>query len=105
MLKFALLLGLNASSVILNDGVWHHIALVVDRKDTYAATAYIDGKQDISLYMGKFESKLDNSRFLAIGYDWCNRFKGTDEVRIYKRALEIEEVKADFQGIYRETVF
>ena len=96
----------NAPNVNINDGVWHHIALVVDRSNTYAATAYVDGKQDFALYVGEVTGILDNTRFLAIGYDWCNPFKGTiDELRIYKKALNTEEVKAGFLGRHGETVF
>ena len=88
-------------NIVLNDGAWHHVAFVVNR-DYAIIYMYVDGKRDFRFGISEITGKLDNTRWLAIGFDWVNRFKGAiDEVRIYKRALDAEEVKQDFQGIYK----
>jgi len=79
----------------INDGVWHHIVATYDANGgANNGNFYLDGVLD-----GQFTStgNIDvNSNNLAIGNQiFCaHNFNGAiDEVRIYNRALNAEEIK------------
>jgi hypothetical protein len=83
-------------------GVWHHVALVVDRANNLA-TLFVDGASAASAALPSGFGSMDNNGNPAIGA--TNRggaatggepggfFKGLiDEVEIYNRALTAEEI-------------
>ena len=85
-----------ASRKKVDDGKWHHIA-VVYRGDVLRI--YIDGKLDSSSTSTHY-TKLDNTRPLVIGktlYSGGRDFKGTiDELKIYNHGLTLNEIQKDY---------
>jgi len=80
------------SSKTINDGVWHHLAAV---REGQTGTIYIDGEPDGTAANNVLD--LDGALKVAIGADIRNNtryFKGEmDEVSIYNRALEPEDIQ------------
>jgi len=76
----------------INDGVWHHLAAAVDGQ---TLELYLDGVLIASTSVG---TNVASSQPVLIGKElpsgpWPRYFKGwIDEVRIYDRALEANEV-------------
>lgn len=91
--------------VSVNDGKWHHIAVVFDR-DSYM-TRYVDGQQtgtqdDITAQSGS----VTNDRLFQIGkWDWASTlfFSGAiDEVRIYRQAMTSAQIQKHYaEGLER----
>jgi len=77
----------------LNDGEWHHVALVLDREDggNGQLTAYVDGAETSSQPAGP--GMPVDGRFVIAGISG-NEAAGKffDDFRIYRRALEPSEV-------------
>ena len=88
----------------VNDGQWHHVAVVLDSTDIYDAQLYVDGQLETS-FLTHTSRMVDTTCTLPehdvrIGcHDATERyFEGLiDDVRIYDRALSGEEI-ADFIG-------
>ncbi|WP_435579207.1 LamG-like jellyroll fold domain-containing protein [Gilvibacter sp.] len=93
------------SNTVMTDytDVWHHIALIFDGSDAYL---YIDGVLDES---GSMDPPVSTSQHLLIGAaDYLspqNFFDGTiDEVRIWRQALSIDQVRYMMnQELYEHT--
>jgi hypothetical protein len=82
----------------LTPGKWYHIAGTFNGTDLYF---YLNGKLTET---NKISAIKKYRNQLIIGNDgWANGFNGKiDEVRIHKRALSPEEIKASYNaGIYR----
>lgn len=83
------------SNFNIKDGVWHHVVGIVDRSKS-EALIYIDGILKNSM---PFSASAYNDSNLIIGA-WSKtasveNFNGTlDDVRIYNRALDANEVKS-----------
>ena len=83
-----------ATGPILNDGEWHHVAMVYDGANMLA---YVDGdlvwnvEKLINTALGGF--RIGNSR-------WGTNHLGglIDEVQIFERALTAEEIKSIFNA-------
>jgi hypothetical protein len=98
------------STAAINDGTWHHVALVLDRaNDQYVA--YVDGTAYTVGYTSNTGTSFNNQ--LAIGGElrWVlenrhgndERFLSgdIDDVRIYNRALTSSDISALYaSGIY-----
>lgn len=88
----------NTCSYVVNDGAWHHVAVVQGQRTTKAMTFYIDG-----IYCGSFPTSLEWSfnSFIPItlgglkntesGY-WHGFNGDLDDFRIYPRELSESEV-------------
>ena len=80
-----------------NDGNWHHLAFVRDKKEQDTLTVYIDGVVEDS-QKGKIASVTKRHAFgihLGQRVDGQNKFKGfLDEYRLWTRALSKAEIKA-----------
>lgn len=86
----------HTSSAIIDDDTWHHVCIVFDR-DGYQSV-YLDGlyksHQDIS---GGSAINWDSSSNLTIGGETNQWFNSSiDEVKIYKKVLSIEEIRAHY---------
>ncbi len=83
----------------LRDGNWHHIAAVITNR---SIQQYVDGVP-LTKVMGNW-TPLANNINLTIGYrdSGMTGFNGSiDEVKIYSRALSLEEVRASYNaGLY-----
>jgi len=87
------------STIPVNDGNWHHIALV---RQGSAATLYIDGAFDASQSTPGV-TNIDNSADLLFGNDPCVGVDGTqfyvgelDEIEYYNRALSAFDIQDIF---------
>jgi hypothetical protein len=73
----------------LNDGNWHHLALVVTRASNNAKL-FVDGNLEVNTTNTNISGDVSNNAPLLIGQDrtFGIKFKGTiDEVRVWNRAL------------------
>ena len=80
---------LNGSAVVA-DNTWHHVVGIYDGN---ALTLYVDGAFDASAVVGAVS--LDTSNNLRLGTGRAGGFfytGGLDEVRVWNRALTVEEV-------------
>ena len=79
-----------------NDGQWHHLAFVREKKGDDTLTVYIDGKVEDS-QKGKIASVTKGHTFgihLGQRVDGQNKFTGLlDEFRLWTRALSQDEIK------------
>ncbi|MEM6793125.1 MAG: LamG domain-containing protein [Acidobacteriota bacterium] len=80
---------------VLTDGRWHHL---VGAFDGERLLLYVNGRLDRSRYIGRRRSPVETSREIAVGRNFSGRrdaFAGRlDEIRIYGRALEPQEIEA-----------
>ncbi len=105
--RLALLLGdgtsgtefTNASTAILADGKWHHVAATTDRANSATGTTlYVDGSPIVVLPGYSATANLDNAEDLLIGAQEPSSapvwgFDGKiDEVEIFDRALTAQEI-------------
>ena len=79
-----------------NDGQWHHLAFVREKKAQDTLTVYIDGKVE-DAQKGKIASVTKGQTFgihLGQRVDGQNKFTGIlDEFRLWTRALSQDEIK------------
>ncbi|MEO1368690.1 MAG: LamG domain-containing protein, partial [Acidobacteriota bacterium] len=79
---------------VISDGEWHHLAGLFDGE---GLRLYVDGALDRSRYLGR-RPPVETSREVAAGRNFAGRrdaFEGRlDEMRIYGRALDPQEIKA-----------
>ncbi|MDP3697299.1 MAG: LamG domain-containing protein, partial [Candidatus Taylorbacteria bacterium] len=81
----------------INDNVWHHVAVVINRSTSRVIT-YIDGKQDDDDALASVTGNVSNSLNFCLGRRQaaCNVEVLTgsmDDVRIYNRVLTGDEIK------------
>jgi hypothetical protein len=96
----------NTESADLRDGIWHHVAVTVDRDKYYGGKLYVDGKEIHTFRPFSRLHSLDNDADLWIGRhhpndaaSYENYFDGEiDEVEIFKRALSLAEVQAIYNA-------
>ncbi len=92
-------------STLINDGIWHHIAVVLENDNSPAieeAKLYVDGQLEIisasvtePINTGFAENVLIGTYFAASNPRW---FSGLiDEVRIYGRAVNAGEIQDMYQ--------
>lgn len=84
---------------VVNDGTWHHIAVVFDRNGNM--TRYVDGVVDGSqVDISGESSSVDNIkdfRIAARNHTEPSYFEGViDEVRVYNRALSVTEISGHY---------
>ncbi len=73
------------TSTTVNDGVWHHFALVRTTQTT--ETLYLDGVNGVSTTSATIAGSITNSEILYLGGSGVNKFTGQlDEVRISNTA-------------------
>lgn len=82
-----------STSTDLNDGQWHHFALVIGSN---SGTFYIDGaEQDKTIDVGVPNPRNMNPLRIGQGGDGFLPYSGlVDDIRIYKRVLSAEEIQA-----------
>jgi hypothetical protein len=89
--------------VNLNDGKWHHIAIVRDGIEE-RTKLYVDGFRvdDLRIDLKKYEGSFESSSPVTIGYlDLGNmyRFNGViDEFRVYNRDLNEPEMRSRYNN-------
>jgi hypothetical protein len=92
----------NLTSVNVSDGLWHHVALVVDRSAN-TVSLYVDGVAKLTTshtYANNFGTAGD-PLMLHIGNQDGLPYQGTiDEVRVYNRVLS----PSDVLTLYNSTV-
>ena len=89
----------------VNDGHWHHVALVREAiaQEHCALTIYVDGVVDAES-RGLYLTDMNNTADLVLGINPCDRRDGTEhftgsaaDLEIWSRALTDAEVAAIFQ--------
>jgi len=82
-----------------SNDTWHHLAVSVNRTSNLA-TLYVDGQSKGTQSVTGFDWTTTNEKFAFIGRDYCSSdcwFNGSiDEVKIYNYALNINDVKQDY---------
>ncbi len=84
-------------STELNDGHWHHVALVVDAPAANLKL-YVDGEAEVNVNSPLLSANIDNSANTFIGTErtLIAFYKGSiDEVRMYNSALTQSNIRAD----------
>ena len=86
-----------SGTIPVNDGVWHHVAMVYDPLATNKISLYVDGALDVS---GNIPTTVNTATTVPIQIgrrvDGVNVFPGTiDEVRIWNVARSQAEIQAD----------
>ena len=82
------------------DGSWHHMAVTVDRDDTSGVKFYLDGNRIGAGNPTSRSGTVSNASDVRIGGGYAATgdpvfFSGTlDEVRLYRRALTLREVRS-----------
>ena len=88
----------NRPSGTIPENAWTHLAVVVDRtnaKTRYYFNGSLDSTQNIP---ARFTGPLDvEGGELSIGSTWQSFIGLLDEVKIYKRALDENEIKASYE--------
>jgi len=86
--------GSAASGLALDE--WAHLALACDREKAQV-TVYVNGYSQGSTAMRQgFAGDFSLGGLLTLGSGWHNYWGLMDEVRVYRRALSKDEVKAEF---------
>lgn len=97
--------GVNAwlmtSDKVVNDGAWHHIAVVVDRDDGNSSYICVDGVDVTGNKYGEITAVglIDNSRMFGIGTNGVTNYfySGViDEVKVFSRIRSLEEIKRSY---------
>lgn len=91
-----------SGNIAINDGKWHHVAVVYDPKATLNFSLYVDGVLDTS---GNIKTKMStgNNVRMRIGQriDGVNNFEGDiDDVRVFDIARTQSAIKADMNKEY-----
>ncbi len=80
----------------LSLGEWAHVVLACDR-DSARVTVYVNGySQGSAAIRPDFAGDFSLGGLLTLGNGWQNYWGLMDEVRIYRRALTRDEVRAEF---------
>ena len=100
--------GTTGSQGVVSENRWTHVVIVVDRRD-FTTTYYLDGVRDSVVDLPRtFTGSLDTlGKSLTTG-NWQPFIGLLDELRIYKRALKADEVKAHHKetgGRYADVTF
>jgi hypothetical protein len=93
------------SSTAINDGQWHHVAIVVRRSQD--KTMYIDGVQNAQNSTSLTGSvTLPILRFAGTPAFWGYYTGSLDDIRIYNRSLDVADISALYRvgQITRQTV-
>lgn len=99
---------LDGTSVV-NDGNWHHVALVINRAEQ-SAYLYVDGVLEDQVTDSRLSKSLTSTKPLKIGTErlgWFNFTGSIDQVRIWNRAFDVcqineiknTDVKIDAPGL------
>lgn len=89
------------SSLIVNDGLWHHVA-IVSHGDVEEKEVYFDGELKLS-FNGGHNANTSEGYYRICGYtlyngSYKNHYHGqVDDFRIYKRALSLDEIQTLYQ--------
>jgi hypothetical protein len=85
----------SSASLTLNQ--WAHVAVTCDRK-AGLCSVYINGRlRGEQKLPPEFDADLSGYSEFTVGNGWQNYWGAIDEVRLYKRALSRNEVKAIFE--------
>ncbi|MCB9262390.1 MAG: T9SS type A sorting domain-containing protein [Flavobacteriales bacterium] len=93
--------GLSGQTAI-NDGIWHHVAVVYNPSATLQLSLYVDGILDTA---GNIPTTINTGSTVKViigqRVDGANPFDGDiDEVRIYNYARTDSAIKADMKASY-----
>ncbi|MGI8786354.1 MAG: LamG domain-containing protein [Pyrinomonadaceae bacterium] len=86
----------------LTDGMWHHIAITVDRASTTGGNAYVDGVQTATFNPTDHPGDLTNNGAFLIGQHVnipsANFIGQIDETEVFDRAISAQEVANIFNA-------
>src|SRR5690606_8477249 len=84
----------------LNDGQWHHVAVVYDPSSTTTVKLYVDGTLDGSGNFSGVTVNTSSSNFqIGMRVDGVNSFEGDiDEVRVWNVARTQAQIAADMNA-------
>ncbi len=96
-------------TAVINDGQWHHLAIVKSGHGTGTLTSYVDGAVQSSQVLSHLNPIIfDRSAEFSIGAFTAGTYPATgafDEVAVFRRALSRDEIVALYQrGAQRMTV-
>jgi hypothetical protein len=91
------------SGVTINDGLWHFVAITVDRDQPAGGTIYVDGVSVATFDPTPRSATLDNTKPLRMGirsdHAVPGHFNGLlDEIELFGRVLGAAEVQALWQA-------
>ncbi|MCL4205188.1 MAG: right-handed parallel beta-helix repeat-containing protein [Pirellulaceae bacterium] len=90
-----------SSSTAVQTGQWAHVALVCDRQEG-KIWLYVNGYCPAPATMRPdFAGDFVRGGTLTVGSGWQNYWGVMDEVKIYRRALSREEVRAEFLRLHQ----
>ncbi len=78
-----------------NDGAWHHVAVTYDGK---AGKLYLDGVNQVDIPVTGDISQTEDPLHIGDGNNERHFCGAVDEVRIYDRALDADEVRRNFEA-------
>ncbi len=84
------------SSASINDGKWHHAALVIDMPTNNKATLYLDGRAVQTVSNSNLSNGIDNLMDLKIGVERLGTFfyvGRLDEIKIWKSAKSQGQIR------------
>ncbi|WP_161491550.1 LamG-like jellyroll fold domain-containing protein [Sedimentisphaera salicampi] len=98
--------GMKATQAVINDGQWHHFAVVVEENDTIGEIdIYLDGalQTDCNTETEGTEINIEEGQAVNMGWGgwspWFTGFEGfMDDMRIYDEALDASGVQADIEN-------
>ncbi|MBS1920486.1 MAG: exo-alpha-sialidase [Bacteroidetes bacterium] len=88
------------NSLVINDGLWHHVAFILSNavSGQFTSTLYLDGANMTTATNSTANQDLSNLVNIVIGAasDFSNKFPGSvDEIRIYNYAMSATDVSTD----------
>jgi hypothetical protein len=88
------------NSAPINDGLWHYVAITVDRDNPSGLSFFIDTMQTDIFNPGIVAGSISNTVNLYMGKDritQANCLKGSlDEVKLYNKAITSEQIKEQY---------
>lgn len=79
----------------IDDGSWHHVAIVFDRSSLLSV--YVDGVLDATQDISTIQGNLDSAHSFQVGNWWDRRFEGAmDDLKVYNKALSLQDIKREF---------
>jgi hypothetical protein len=88
-----------SSSIPLNENSWAHIAVVCDRQKKLTQT-YVNGYCPENNRMpNDFDGDFVLDGRLTVGSGWQNYLGLVDEVKIYRSALTVDDIEAEFERL------